>query len=229
MSGFRQYIEYLQNDGGDELIAMMDLISTNLTGFFRESGHFDYFSEVILPEIVSRAAGRGRRLRIWSAGCSSGEEPYTIAILVNEGLPEVQSWDAKLLATDLSTKVLGHAMRGIYRAEQLASVPGMLLARYFVCVQTRPERLYKVGDSWRRLVHFGRLNLMEAWPVRGPFDVIFCRNVMIYFDKATQGRLIGRFWDLLAPGGMLFVGHSESLADVKHKFEYVQPTVYRRG
>lgn len=227
-TSFNEYIQYIERNGGGELIAMLDLISTNLTSFFREPVHFDYLAEAIASRAATAAISRRKQLRIWSAGCSSGEEPYTIAIVVNEGLPDLMLWDAKILATDLSTRMLTRARNGMYKAEQMANIPSLCLSRYFTCVQTRPERLYRVKDVLERLVHFARLNLMEPWAMRGPFDVIFCRNVMIYFDKPTQARLIERFWELLAPGGILFVGHSESLAGVKHRFEYVQPTVYRK-
>ncbi|HSW47306.1 MAG TPA: protein-glutamate O-methyltransferase CheR [Phycisphaerae bacterium] len=224
MSGFDEYIRRVEADSdGDELVVMLDAISTNLTNFFREPAHFEYLSERVIPEVATR------RLRVWSAGCSSGEEPYTIAIVLQEHLPEPLGWDVKILATDLSTRVLAQARRGAYPAERLKDFSGLLLSRYFTCVQTRPERVYQLNDAVRRMVTFARLNLMDAWPMRGPFDVVFCRNVMIYFDKPTQSRLVNRFWELLAPGGILFVGHSESLAGVKHRFEYVQPTVYRRA
>lgn len=227
LSTFQAYIRFLERDnGGDELVAMLDLISTNLTSFFRESAHFDYLAEVVMPRIIAKQPPAQKRLRIWSAGCSSGEEPYTIAIVANECIPGLDAWDARILATDLSTRVLERARDGIYSAKQMASVPSGLLARYFNCVETRPERRYQSNALLKRLIYFARVNLMEPWSMRGPFDVVFCRNVMIYFDKPTQAKLIGRFWELLAPGGVLFLGHSESLAGVQHRFEYVQPTVY---
>lgn len=230
LADYDEYIEYVRRDGGgDELIAMLDAISTNLTSFFREPGHFDYLAQDVLPRIVAAAGKAARRLRIWSAGCSSGEEPYTIGIVANESVPDLASWDARILATDLSTRVLARASEGIYDADRLKNLPGMLTGRYFTCIETHPPRRYQVNDCIRTLVSFARLNLLERWPMRGPFDAVFCRNVMIYFDKPTQTRLVDRFWELLAPGGVLFVGHSESLAGVKHRFDYVQPTVYRKS
>ncbi len=229
LSTFDDYMAYIRKDASDdELITMLDAISTNLTSFFREQGHFDHLAKTILPQIAASRASSARRLRIWSAGCSSGEEPYTIAIVLHEHLSDFASWDAKILATDLSTKVLAKAVQGTFAAERLGEIPGAYVSRYFTCVQTRPERIFQVQDSIRRLVTFARLNLLESWPMHGPFDVVFCRNVMIYFDKPTQTRLIERFWEIMAPGGILYVGHSESLAGVKHRFEYVQPTVYRK-
>jgi len=230
LTRFDDYIRYVRNDGGgDELVAMLDSISTNLTSFFREPGHFDYLAEQVLPAIAARAGPHRRSLRIWSAGCSTGEEPFTIGIVVSENIPNPDSWDVRILATDLSTRVLARAREGLYEADRLKDVPGLLIGRYFSCVEAHRPRLYRVNDRVRGLVTFARLNLLGPWPMRGPFDVIFCRNVMIYFDKPTQTRLVERFWEVLAPGGGLFVGHSESLAGVKHRFEYVQPTVYRKG
>jgi len=226
---FAEYMDLVRGDtSGAELTNMLDALSTNLTSFFRENEHFEYLANQILPTIVDRSAQTGRRLRIWSAGCSSGEEPYSIAITANEKIPNVQSWDAKILATDISTRVLARAAKGVYDADRIKTVSPQARSRYFECIETRPERLYRVTDSLRTMVHFARLNLMDRWPMQGPFDVIFCRNVMIYFDKATQGKLINRFYDLLAPGGTLFIGHSESLAGVKHQFRYAQPTIYQR-
>ena len=172
---------------------------------------------------------KGRpKLRVWSAGCSSGEEPYSIAITLAERISNLKAWDAKILGTDLSTRVLARAKEGIYDKIRLKDVPGIFLSKYFNCIETRPERRYQVGDSLRSMVRFARLNLMNDWPMRGPFHVIFCRNVMIYFEKSTQQKLIERFWELLAPGGTLFIGHSESLTGVKHHFRYVRPTVYEK-
>jgi chemotaxis protein methyltransferase CheR len=229
MPSFDAYFDHLRDDqSGDELIAMLDAISTNLTNFFREPGHFDHLIKFGLPEIQKRASQGTRRLRIWSAGCSSGEEPYSIAITLHEHLPPIHSWDARILATDLSTRVLSVARQGVYAKERLQDVPGAMLMRYFTQIEGRPHPRYQVNADIRGMVTFARLNLMETWPMKGPFDVIFCRNVMIYFDKQTQDRLIGRYFDLLRPGGLLLVGHSESLAGVAHRFTYVRPTIYRR-
>ncbi len=225
---FKQYLDYVRREGGgDELTAMLDALSTNKTSFFREPAHFDYLVETIVPRLLDRDK-KDRRLRIWSAGCSSGEEPYTIAIHLFEAVPDLENWDARILATDISTKVLEAAREGIYNKHRLADVPGLLRSKYFTCIEARPERQYQVKDPLRELVRFARLNLMDPWPMRGPFEVIFCRNVMIYFDKPTQTELIERFFDILAPGGTLFIGHSESLTGVKHRFRYVQPTVYEK-
>ncbi len=226
---FAEYMAYVRSDtSGTELTAMLDALSTNLTSFFREAEHLDYLGREVIPRIIAKANTATPRLRIWSAGCSSGEEPYSIAITAGEAFGHLPLMDAKILATDLSTRMLARATRGVYDGERIKDLSPHLRAKYFQCVQTRPERLYRVNDCIRGLVHFARLNLMDHWPMRGPLDAIFCRNVMIYFEKPTQNMLIGRFSELLASGGTLFIGHSESLTGIRHQFRYVQPTVYEK-
>lgn len=222
---FEDYVKYLES-GRDcgEMTQMIDSLTTNKTSFFRESSHFDFLCKDLLPKIVER----GNKLRIWSAGCSSGEEPYTLGLLLCEEIPSIASFDARILATDISTRVLEKAGEAIYSQETVADVPGVMLTKYFDCVQSGPHRTYQVKQSVRSLVRLARLNLMDSWPMKGPFDAIFCRNVMIYFDKPTQQQLIKRFYDMLAPGGHLFVGHSESLTSAVHQFRYVQPAVYAK-
>ncbi len=220
------YIDYVRQDNtGRELVSMLDALSTNLTFFFREPAHFNFLKERILPRIQQRG---DYRLRIWSAGCSSGEEPYSIAMLLREHLVGIERWDARILATDLSTRVLGMATRGEYGKERFRETPPQLVQRYFDVVQTTPNKIYKASPAIRNMIHFARLNLMDHWPMRGPFDVIFCRNVMIYFDKPTQNKLVNRYYDLLAPGGYLFLGHSESLTGTQHQFRYVMPATYTK-
>ena len=221
------YLAHVARDaGGAELTAMLDALSTNLTHFFRESAHFDYLRSAVVPVLLKRPAPHS--IRIWSAGCSSGEEPYSIAITLAECLPNLPRIDLRILATDLSTRVLAHAREALYPAERLRDVPLPIIARWFSAGEGPSGNAYRVTDALRRLVTFSRLNLMAPWPMRGPFDVIFCRNVMIYFDKPNQERLVHRFWDLLAPGGHLFIGHSESLAGVKHTYRYIRPTIYQK-
>ncbi len=229
LGSFAKYIDYVKNDDDrTELTHMIDAISTNMTSFFRENDHFAHLARVILPMVLQNADRTGRRLRVWSAGCSSGEEAYSIAITVNENIPDLRSWDAKILATDISTRILDRAADGVYDTEQIKTVSPGARTKYFKCIETKPERMYRVTAALRGMIHFARLNLMNRWPMQGSFDAIFCRNVMIYFDKVTQDRLINRFYDLLTPGGTLFIGHSESLAGVEHRFSYVQPTVYQK-
>jgi chemotaxis protein methyltransferase CheR len=216
-----EYMDYLEHDLPEgEVVAMIEAMTTNKTSFFREPQHFDYLCRKIVPGL------RDRKIRIWSGGCSSGEEPYSAAILLNEAIEDLALWDLRILATDLSSLMLSHARKGIYNTNHLRDVSPLLISKYFACIETKPVRRYQVVERLRRQVHFARLNLMGEWPMRGSFDVIFCRNVMIYFDKPTQEQLVNRFWNLLKPGGHLFVGHSESLAGSQHQFHYVQPAIY---
>ncbi len=221
LDGFPAYLERVEQDEtGEELRAMIDALTTNKTSFFRESAHYDHLLASALPEL----AGRGR-VRIWSAGCSTGEEPYTLAMLLREHLGEPVLRDARILATDISGRALQLAMRGEYSAGVMGDVPGPLLDRYF---ERTAAGLYAARDALRSLVTFARLNLVAAWPMKGPFDVIFCRNVMIYFDREVRERLVARFHGMLRDGGLLYVGHSESLTGLSHPFAYVRPAVYRR-
>jgi chemotaxis protein methyltransferase CheR len=226
---FDAYMDLIDSDPtGVEQTVMLDALSTNLTHFFREQDHFAYMAKHLLPRYAQRRKYAQRDLRIWSAGASTGEEPYSIAMTVAQSPVRDELGDVGILATDLSAQAVAAAVRGVYSANRIAPVPPQWRTAHFDLIQTRPHRLYRVRDDLRAMMHFARLNLMESWPMQGKFDVIFCRNVMIYFDKPTQMRLIGRFWDMLSPGGTLFIGHSESLAGVRHKFRYVQPTVYER-
>ena len=222
LDDFDSYLDFLERDkSGAELSNMVDVLTTNKTSFFRENEHFAFLQKDVLPALVSK----GAPLRFWSAGCSTGEEPYTLGILLHELLERGDRGRAKILATDISSRVLAQAKAGRYAEAVAAEVPPELLRRHF----TRgPGGTWEAGPSLRGLVTFARLNLMDAWPMRGPFQAIFCRNVMIYFDKPTQETLVGRYYDLLAPGGHLFVGHSESLSGIAHRFTYVQPAVYRK-
>jgi chemotaxis protein methyltransferase CheR len=225
IESFQGYLDYVESDKtGEEVVALIDALTTNKTDFFREPLHFDFLRDRVLPEI----AESDRSFRIWSAGCSSGEEPYTMAMLLRESIPNIDRRDVKILATDISTRVLKIAREGIYTADKLQGLPEDIIRKGFSTVPGAETKTYRVKEEMRRLVTFARLNLMERWPMKGPFDVIFCRNVMIYFDKTVQSELVQRYSQMLRPGGYLFVGHSESLSwsrDVK----YVQPAVYQRG
>ncbi len=223
---YAQYVSHVQSKpGGAELDQMVDLLTTNKTSFFRELRHFDFLRDQVLPQVSS-----GSGLRIWSAGCSSGEEPYSLTILLNDVLSPEELSRTRILATDLSAEVLTHAQAGVYDEAQMADVPDRAVRTYFLTAndpQSGKVR-YGVKPALRRLIRFARLNLMGDWPMSGPFDVILCRNVMIYFDTPTRERLVARFRDLLPPGGHLLVGHSESLNSIAHGLEYVQPAVYRK-
>ncbi len=216
---FSAYLDIVEAENGDEMVRLIDLLTTNKTDFFREPAHFDFLLQRILPTVIAT----NKPLRIWSAGCSSGEEPYTLSMLLLESLPP--GYDVRILATDICTKVVAAARQGTYPAQQLADVSAARRQRWFT--QT-PDGGGTVVRELRAPISFAFLNLMADWPMRGPFDLIFCRNVMIYFDKPTVTRLVDRFRELLAPDGHLFIGHSESLTAIEHKYRYVQPAVYAK-
>jgi len=228
LSSYSQYMKYIEQDeSGVELANMLDALSTNLTYFFRESQHLDLLGDEVLPQKMAEAGkGSPRKLRLWSAGCSSGEEPYSIGIILTETIKDIGRWDVKILATDISSQMLAKARVGIYEEARFRDMPRIIQDRYFQMIDAGPPKRFKVCQQLRSMVHFARLNLMEPWPMSGPFDIIFCRNVMIYFDKPTQDRIINRFSEILAPGGVLFIGHSESLSGIKHKLRQLYPTVY---
>jgi chemotaxis protein methyltransferase CheR len=217
------YMKYLQSaEGARELGDMVDAMTTNKTGFFREAEHFNFMREKLLPEIKTS------KMRFWTAACSSGEEPFSLAITLRESLSDIDSRDCLILATDISRRMLQKAWRAVYSQEAIRDLPAPIVRKYFHKITEGASPGFQVTDSIRGLVRFAWLNLMNPWPMSGPFNVIFCRNTMIYFDRGTQQKLITRFWDLLAPGGYLFVGHSEGLSGVSHKFSYVQPAIYKK-
>jgi len=225
---FAEYRDLLASDGGNEIGEFCNAITTNLTSFFRESHHFDYLREHLLQ---ARAANRhaSRRMRIWSAGCSTGEEPYSLAMTVLETLPELRTWDIKILATDLDSDVLAKARRGIYAAERVRAIGPQRLSRFFVEQRGRDGLCYEVAPELTSLITFRQLNLMHSLPMKGPLDAIFCRNVVIYFDKETQRELFARVSHLQRPGDILFLGHSESLFKVSERYTPIGKTIYRRS
>jgi chemotaxis protein methyltransferase CheR len=225
------YLRYVEEDQTqDELITMLDSLSTNLTSFFREKAHFDFVNKTIFPEIEARAKKNANTsVRVWSAGCSTGEEPYTLALCLLENLPNPKRFDPKILASDISTRVLDTAQKGVYPEDRVKAIPKALLHRYFVKVVEKGRKFYAVKDELKHIVRFRHLNLMERWPMKRQFDFIFCRNTMIYFDKPTQNRLVNRFYEQTKSGGYLILGHSESLTGTTHQFQYVKPTIYRKA
>jgi chemotaxis protein methyltransferase CheR len=221
---FRQYVRYVQSDAtGDELTAMLDAIATNHTAFFREPRHFDYLSNTVLPPLIAA----GRVIRGWSAGCATGEEPYTIAILLRERLGADARLRASLLASDLSTRALATATAGMYPDARLQDVPPQLARRYFVPAPGS-RGWWSVAPELSALIDFRQLNLLDVAATGGLMDFIFCRNVMIYFDRDVQQRVVRGLERRLAPGGYLFVSHSESLGSIAHGLTWVAPSVYRR-
>lgn len=223
-----EYIDYVVSDAGrEEFGALIDVISTNVTSFFREKSHFDYLRNEFLPS-VSGAQRRGRRgrFRAWSAGCSSGEEAYSLAIALSEGFKSPANWDVRILATDISAGMLAAAREGIYRTDQVVPLNQQQRGRFLVPCDSTDGKAYQVSGELKDMVRYRYLNLMDSWPFTGSFDVIFCRNVMIYFDRKTQETLTSRFHDSLTTGGLLCIGHSESLTGARHRYRYVQPATY---
>ena len=227
---FPEYMKHvLEDKTGKEFSMLIDSLSTNLTSFFREPQHFEFMQSKFLPSLLNKKKKlRNFKIRAWSAGCSSGEEPYSIAISLLEAVHGLGRWDIKVLATDISTSTLKIAKTGVYNTKRVEPVPSLQRQKYLLPHRINGQKVFEVSKQLRDTVIFRYLNLMNDWPIKGSLDFIFCRNVMIYFDKPTQTRLINRFWNLLDSGGILFTGHSESLTGIEHKFKYIQPTIYMK-
>jgi chemotaxis protein methyltransferase CheR len=204
---------------------MLASLTTNVTRYFREPHHFEHLKSRVLPELVTRARAGGR-VRLWSAGCSTGQEAYTIALTLLEAMPEAADRDVRILATDIDPNVVATGRAAAYSDDAVQPVPPALRSRWMVRVKDGGRDAWGCGEEMRRLVSFRELNLMGTWPMKGRFDVIFCRNVVIYFDEPTQARIWSRFAPLLTPGGRLYVGHSERVTDLA-KFETDGLTTYR--
>jgi chemotaxis protein methyltransferase CheR len=227
LRSFAEYREVLANDGGKEIVEFCNAITTNLTAFFREPHHFEYLREHVLKPLAADPTA-SRKLRIWSAGCSTGEEPYSIAITILETLQDLRRWDIRILATDLDSDVLQRGQRGTYAAERVRGLSPERISRFFSQREERKELHYQVNPEVAALIAFKQLNLMHPLPMKGPLPVIFCRNVIIYFDKDTQRHLFSRIAHLQRPGDLLFLGHSESLFKVSEDYSLIGRTIHRR-
>lgn len=225
---FRDYIKLLQHDvSGEELTAMLDAITTNHTSFFREPQHFDFLTQTVLPSLAERS--RTRPILGWSAACSTGEEAYTLAITACQAISDDAQRRVRLLASDISSRAIARAASGVYRSERTAEMPRHLVLKYFQKASVPRSGMLQVTPAVRQMIEFRRLNLLHSPPPGPPFDFIFCRNVMIYFDRAAQQRVVEALEARLARGGYLFVSHSESLNGLRHGFSWVAPAIYRRG
>jgi chemotaxis protein methyltransferase CheR len=224
---FAEYLPLVEKGEGEEVVTFVNAITTNLTSFFREEHHFEFLAQELVPELMEKHA-RSRRIRIWSAGCSSGCEPYSIAMVLRETLPDAETWDVKILASDLDTDILAEAERGVYGLEKLKGVSKQRQRRWFWKGKGENAGTVRVASELRKMITFRQLNLMAGWPLRGSFDVIFCRNVLIYFDKPTQNKLFERWAEMLVPGGSLFLGHSESMTGAHPQYESCGRNRYRR-
>lgn len=227
---FNDYYEHvLRDESGKELILLLDSVVTNFTFFFREKKHFEYLQFEFIPDMITKKKkNHDKKIRFWSAGCSSGEEPYSILITLLETIEDSFSWDIRIYGTDLSTRVLKTARSGIYSSEKVRDLPPYILKKYFLRGTQEWENYLKIKDYLKSYVQFQRLNLTEPFPFKESFDCIFCRNVMIYFDKKIQTELVNRFYEYINPEGVLIIGHSESLAGIEHPFRYVKPSIYKK-
>lgn len=225
IDNFSDYFDLIKQNKADEITAMLNKLTTNHTYFYREPAHFHFLKNTILP--MQEKTNARRDIRIWSAGCSSGEEAYTAIMTMMDyfGLKRA-GWDFRILATDISLKAMEAAKHGLYGTESLKDIPKAWEQRYFI---KRGENLFELKEEVKNQVLFKRLNLMEPFSFQQPFDLIFCRNVMIYFDQPTKNALINKFYDVLKPGGYLFIGHSETVQRDTSKFLYIEPSVYQKG
>ncbi len=225
-SSIEEYIQYVTSTSNKaDVSKMLNLLTTNHTYFMREFSHFEYFSKTVLPYLETH--NRDKVLSIWSAGCSSGEEPYTLSILLKEHFAKKGvRWDTRILATDISQKALEKAKKGIYSAESLNDMPKEWVEKYFI--PSKDKNFYTVSNEIRQNVIFKTFNLMDAISFKKKFDVIFCRNVMIYFDKTTRDNLVNRFYDATNKGGYLFIGNSETVALDTTNYKWVMPSGYRK-
>lgn len=226
---FGQYCDLLRAGDEGEIINLINAITTNVTNFFRENHHFEYLDTTLIPELVKKNSDTLKpMIRAWSAGCSSGNEPYSIAIVLKECLKNMSSWDVKVLATDLDSNILDVARKGVYQNSCIEKVSDYRKRRWFKNGSGANEGTVKIIDELAEIVSYKQLNLMDDWPMTGKFDFIFCRNVAIYFDNQTREKIIDRFADQLHDGGYLFVGHSETLFGVSERFQSIGKTIYKK-
>ena len=224
LKSFSDYRSYLSSNFAQESVELVNSVTTNLTSFFREKHHFETIRKAVLPEKI--ATGK-KRLRIWSAGCSTGEEPYSIAITLAECLTDIHSWDIKITASDIDTNVINHATNAVYQSANFKSVDTHIVQKYFEKGVDVNADKFRVIDRIRQMVSFQSLNLLDQWLFREKFDFIFCRNVVIYFGPETRSKLLGRFAAQLNEKGYLFMGHSESMQESIKYFEPLGKTVYK--
>jgi len=224
-TNYMDYFNYAKNDKfNDEMAIMINKLTTNHTYFFREKDHFEFYRDQVLPWIKDEL--KTTDLRVWSAGCSSGQEPYTLAMVTMEYLgSNAVNWDHTILASDISNKVLAIARNGIYEKEELGEIPQSWINKYFTVYD---HNHFIVSELLRASVAYRNFNLLSPFIFKKPFQCIFCRNVMIYFDIPTKNEIVQKFYDVLKPGGYFMIGHSESLSACKHKFKYIRPSIYQK-
>jgi chemotaxis protein methyltransferase CheR len=230
ISSFTEYCDLLKAEPEKEKDYFINAITTNLTSFFREQHHFDYMVKHELPKLIKNSLTNHKRLRIWSSASSTGEEPYSIAITLLETMKgSLGQWDAKILATDIDSNVLAAGKSGVYDERRIEDIPKKFIEKYFHKGVGVNKSKVKVDKELSKLITFKQLNLLHDWPMKGPFDIIFCRNVIIYFDKETQQELFARYYEMLTPGGLLILGHSENLGPYQAHFDNVGRTIFRKS
>ncbi len=230
MHSYKEYCDYVFSEHGreQERLHLIDVVTTNTTHFFREPKHWEVINTIVLPDLWQRGIGRNSPLRLWSAGCSSGEEPYTIAMLLAEFAAKHSGFDFSIFATDISNQILQQAQRAIYSMEKADEIPMEMKKKYLLKSKNQANPVIKIDGKIRRKVQFQRLNFMDNFRLQEQQDIIFCRNVIIYFNRETQLILFNKFCNNLKPGGYLFIGHSESLSGMKLPVKQVAPTVFQR-
>lgn len=227
LRNFDEYCRYIETaDGAQEQHEMINALTTNVTRFYREPHHFDHLRQDMAPRLV-QLAKQGKRVRLWSAACSSGEEPYSMALTMLDVCPDIERYDVKILATDIDAKIVARARLGVYREEAVAPIPAATRERWMARERDGAAKQWRVKDAVRSLVTFNELNLIGSWPMRGQFDVIFCRNVVIYFENDTQELIWRRFKEVMKADARLYIGHSERI-DVPG-FESAGLTIYKLG
>ncbi len=230
LTSFKDYCDFVFSKEGfnNEIIHMLDVVSTNKTDFFREPIHFDFLTSNVLPEFYSKTTGP-KHIKVWSAGCSSGEEPYTIAIVLADFAEKNPGFDFSIIGTDISTQILQKAVDAVYKEERVSIIPTETKRKYFLRSKDRTNPTVKVAQHIRKKVRFGRLNFMDTtYDVPETFDVVFCRNVLIYFDRETQERVIDKLCGKLRSGGYFFLGHSESIMNMNLPLRQIKPTIFQR-
>jgi chemotaxis protein methyltransferase CheR len=232
LNSFSDYCHLLRTKSDEEENYFINAITTNLTSFFRENHHFEYLQEHEIPKILTqqkKISEQKKTIRIWSSACSTGEEPYSIAVTMIEAMEaQLQEWDVKILATDIDSNVLAKASEGVYDQSRIDDLPKEIQKRYFMKGTGSNSKNVKVSKKLRDLITFKQLNLLHDWPMTGLFDVIFCRNVIIYFDKPTQQELFARYYEYIKPGGLLILGHSENLGAYQKYFSNGGRTIFRK-
>ncbi|MBY0407733.1 MAG: protein-glutamate O-methyltransferase [Rickettsiales bacterium] len=224
LGSFRDYCQLLEGDSdGEEIGNFVNAVTTNLTSFYREAHHFDHLRDSVLKPLAQNPPP-GKRLRLWSAACSQGSEPYSMALTCLEAIPDIDTWDIKILATDIDTGMLAKASAGVYDADEAEPIPPALRKRY----TTASGGKVTMSEAVKQLITFKQMNLIEPWPFKGPMDAVFCRNVVIYFNKDTQKKLFAHMSARMRAGQWLYIGHSETLHSISSQFELCGRTIYRR-